>query len=152
MYLNEAGSAKAEALLGCGNLYDSHNSHLLTSLNCALHVELLLKKDVDYIVRDGKIELIEEYTGRVAENRYLPDGLQVALAAKEGLQSKAGGKILGTITLQHFISLYPKICGMTATAQASAMEFEDIYALTGRANSTEPAKHTDRPSAPDLYP
>lgn len=129
VYLNEAGSAKAESLLGCGNLYDSHNSHLLTSLNCALHVESLLKKDIDYIVRDGKIELIEEYTGRVAENRHLPDGLQAALAAKEGLQAKTGGKILGTITLQHFISLYPGICGMTATAHVSAMEFEDIYEL-----------------------
>ncbi|MFC9708975.1 DEAD/DEAH box helicase [Paenibacillus sp. NPDC056933] len=129
VYLNEAGAAKVESLLGCGNLYDSHNSHLLTSLNCALHVETLLKKDVDYIVRDGKIELIDEYTGRVAENRYLPDGLQNALVAKEGLQWKAGGKILGTITIQHFISLYPGICGMTATAHASAMEFENIYAL-----------------------
>ncbi|MDQ0492343.1 accessory Sec system translocase SecA2 [Paenibacillus brasilensis] len=129
VYLNEAGSAKAESLLGCGNLYESHNSHLLMSLNCALHAESLLKKDVDYIVRDGKIELIDEYTGRVAENRHLPDGLQAALAAKEGLQSNVGGKILGTITLQHFLSLYPKICGMTATAHASAMEFEDIYGL-----------------------
>ncbi|MGG4142466.1 DEAD/DEAH box helicase [Paenibacillus algorifonticola] len=129
VYLNEAGSAKAESLLGCGNLYEEHNSHLLMSLNCALHAELLLKKDVDYIVRDGKIELIDEYTGRVAENRHLPDGLQAALSAKEGLESKAGGNILGTITLQHFLSLYPKICGMTATAQASAMEFEVIYAL-----------------------
>ncbi|WP_017688332.1 DEAD/DEAH box helicase [Paenibacillus sp. PAMC 26794] len=129
VYLNEAGAAKAELLLGCGNLYDSHNSHWLTSLNCALHVESLLKKDVDYIVRDGVIELIEEHTGRVAENRYLPDGLQAALVAKEGLQWKAGGRILGTITIQHFISLYSGICGMTATAHASAMEFEDIYAL-----------------------
>ncbi|MBB3113727.1 preprotein translocase subunit SecA [Paenibacillus phyllosphaerae] len=129
VYLNEAGAAKAEVLLGCGNLYDSHNSQLLILLNCALHVESLLKKDVDYIVRDGNIELIEEYTGRVAENRYLPDGLQAALAAKEGLQPTAGGKILGMITLQHFISLYPKIGGMTATAHASAMEFEDIYEL-----------------------
>jgi preprotein translocase subunit SecA len=129
VYLNDAGAAKGELLLGCGNLYDSHNSHLLTSLNCALHVESLLKKDVDYIVRDGEIELIEEHTGRVAENRYLPDGLQAALVAKEGLQWKAGGRILGTITIQHFISLYSGICGMTATAQASAMEFEDIYAL-----------------------
>ncbi|WP_340008887.1 DEAD/DEAH box helicase [Paenibacillus sp. FSL K6-0276] len=129
VYLNEAGAAQAESMLGCGNLYDSHNSHLLTSLNCALHAESLLKKDVDYIVRDGKIELIEEYTGRVAENRYLPDGLQAALTAKEGLYSIAGGKILGTITIQHFISLYPQICGMTATAHASAMDFEDIYAL-----------------------
>ncbi|MBN2981324.1 MULTISPECIES: DEAD/DEAH box helicase [Cohnella] len=129
VYLNEAGSAKAESLLGCGNLYESHNSHLLSSLNCALHAEALLKKDVDYIVRDGKIELIDEYTGRVAENRQLPDGLQAALAAKEGLQPLAGGKVLGTITLQHFLSLYPKICGMTATAHASAVEFEEIYAL-----------------------
>ncbi|GAF07290.1 protein export cytoplasm protein SecA ATPase RNA helicase [Paenibacillus pini JCM 16418] len=129
VYLNEAGSAKAESLLGCGNLYENHNSHLLMSLNCALHAELLLKKDVDYIVRDGNIELIDEYTGRVAENRNLPDGLQAALAAKEGLQLLAGGRILGTITLQHFISLYPKICGMTATAQTSAMDFEEIYVL-----------------------
>ncbi|MDQ0091496.1 preprotein translocase subunit SecA [Paenibacillus anaericanus] len=129
VYLNEVGSAKAESLLGCGNLYESHNSHLLMSLNCALHAELLLKKDVDYIVRDGNIELIDEYTGRVAENRHLPEGLQAALAAKEGLQTLAGGKILGTITLQHFLSLYPKICGMTATAHASAMDFEDIYRL-----------------------
>ncbi|WP_338554248.1 DEAD/DEAH box helicase [Paenibacillus sp. KS-LC4] len=129
VYLNEAGSARAESLLGCGNLYDSHNSHLLMSLNCALHAELLLKRDVDYIVRDGKIELIDEYTGRVAENRHLPDRLQAALSAKEGLQAKAGGSILGTITLQHFLSLYPKLCGMTATARASAMEFEHIYGL-----------------------
>lgn len=129
VYLNEAGSAKAESLLGCGNLYESYNSHLLSSLNCALHAELLLKRDVDYIVRDGEIELIDEYTGRVAENRHLPEGLQAALAAKEGLQSKVGGNILGTITLQHFLSLYPKICGMTATAHASAMEFEAIYNL-----------------------
>lgn len=129
VYLNETGAAKAEALLGCGNLYDSNNSHLLTSMNCALHVELLLTRDIDYIVRDGKIELIEQYTGRVAENRYLPDGLQTALTAKEGLQATAGGRILGTITLQHFLSLYPKMCGMTATAQASTMEFEVIYNL-----------------------
>ncbi|MFF2886020.1 DEAD/DEAH box helicase [Paenibacillus sp. NPDC057967] len=128
-YLNEAGSAKVESLLGCGNLYESHNSHLLSSLNCALHVEVLLKRDVDYIVRDEKIELIDEYTGRVAENRHLPDGLQAALTAKEGLQSKSGGKILGTITLQHFLSLYPKACGMTATAHTSAIEFDDIYEL-----------------------
>ncbi|WNS45571.1 accessory Sec system translocase SecA2 [Paenibacillus sp. MMS20-IR301] len=129
IYLNEAGAAQAESILGCGNLYEMHNSQLLSSLNCALHAEALLHKDIDYIVRDGKIELIEEYTGRVADNRYLPDRLQAALAAKEGLHSYTGGKILGTITLQHFISLYPGICGMTATAYASATEFEDIYAL-----------------------
>ncbi|WP_145336342.1 accessory Sec system translocase SecA2 [Paenibacillus xylanexedens] len=129
VYLNESGSLKVESLLGCGNLYESHNSDLLTSLNCALHAETLFKIDVDYIVRDGKIELIDEYTGRVAENRHLPEGLQAALVAKEGLQSDVGGEILGTITIQHFISLYPKICGMTATANSSSMEFKEIYSL-----------------------
>jgi len=129
IYLNEAGAAKAEALLGCDNLYEGRNSLLLMALNCALHAELLLIKDVDYIVREGKIELIDEYTGRVAENRHLPEGLQAALAAKEGLSFQTGGKVLGTITLQHFLSLYPHICGMTATARASAMEFETIYGL-----------------------
>src|SRR5690606_29819613 len=100
VYLNEAGAARAEALLDCGNLYDSHNHELLTSLNCALHAETLLRRDVDYIVRDGQIELIDEYTGRVAANRYLPEGLQTALAAKEGLRAQGGGQILGTITFQ----------------------------------------------------
>jgi len=129
VYLNEVGSEKAELLLKCGNLYESSNLHLLTSLNCALHAEALLTKDVDYIIRDEKIELIDEYTGRVAENRHLPDGLQAALAAKEGVSLNNGGEVLGTITLQHFLSLYPKICGMTATAHASATEFRDGYDL-----------------------
>lgn len=129
VYLNEVGSAKVESLLGCGNLYESYNSNLLMSLNCALHAELLLNKDIDYIIRDGQIELIDEYTGRVAENRHLPDGLQAALYAKEGLHPIAGGKVLGTITLQHYLSLYPKICGMTATAHASAIEFKETYEL-----------------------
>ncbi|WP_020618226.1 preprotein translocase subunit SecA [Paenibacillus daejeonensis] len=129
VYLNEAGSATVEALLECGNLYETHNSSLLSALNCALHVEALLKKDVDYIVRDDRIELIDEYTGRVAENRHLPDRLQAALAAKEGLQSQTGGTILGTITLHHFIDLYPRMCGMTATAHAAALEFADGYEL-----------------------
>jgi preprotein translocase subunit SecA len=129
VYLNEAGSAKVELLLGCGNLYEESNSHLLMSLNCALHAALLLKRDIDYIVHDGEIKLIDEYTGRVAENRHLPEGLQTALYAKEELPVKTGGKVLGTITLQHFLSLYPKICGMTATAQASALEFKNIYNL-----------------------
>ncbi|MBO9599543.1 MAG: accessory Sec system translocase SecA2, partial [Cohnella sp.] len=72
---------------------------------------------------------IDPFTGRIAENRHWPDGLQAAVEAKEGLQSKTSGKILGTITLQHLLSLYPKISGMTATAQVSADEFKDIYEL-----------------------
>ncbi len=129
VFLTEAGAEKAEQLLRSGNLYESYNSHLLTALNCALHAESLLKRDVDYMIRDGKLELIDLYTGRVAENRHWPDGLQAAVEAKEGMQSKSSGKILGTITLQHLLSLYPKISGMTATAQDSADEFEETYGL-----------------------
>jgi preprotein translocase subunit SecA len=146
VYLNEEGAEKVELLLTCGDLYESHQSQLLMSLNCALHAEVLLKKDVDYIVRNGQIELIDEYTGRVAENRHLPDGLQAALYAKEGLQSKAGGKVLGTITLQHFLSLYPKISGMTATAHASAIEFKALYELQVlQIPPNQPNKRKDEP-------
>ncbi|RED60216.1 DEAD/DEAH box helicase [Cohnella lupini] len=130
VFLTEAGAEKAEQILRSGNLYESHNSHLLTSLNCALHAESLLKRDVDYMIRDGKLELIDLYTGRVAENRHWPDGLQAAVEAKEGMTSKSSGKILGTITLQHLLSLYPKVSGMTATAQDSAEEFEETYGLS----------------------
>ncbi|WP_127533170.1 accessory Sec system translocase SecA2 [Paenibacillus kobensis] len=129
VFLTEAGSDKVESLLNCGNLYEAHNVHLLTSIHCALHADALLQRDIDYIVRDGRIELIDEYTGRVAENRHLPEGLQAALEAKEGLASKVGGTILGTITLQHLLRLYPTISGMTATAQASADEFDYVYSL-----------------------
>lgn len=129
VYLTEAGAEKAEELLRTGNLYEAHNSHLLTALNCAIHAESLLKRDVDYMIRDGKLELIDVYTGRVAENRHWPDGLQAAVEAKEGMKNKSSGKILGTITLQHLLSLYPKISGMTATAQDSAKEFDETYSL-----------------------
>ncbi|MFC5467549.1 accessory Sec system translocase SecA2 [Cohnella suwonensis] len=129
VFLTEAGVEKAEKSLRSGNLYEAHNSHLLTSLNCAIHAESLLKRDVDYVIRDGKLELIDPFTGRVAENRHWPDGLQAAVEAKEGMTSNTAGKILGTITLQHLLSLYPKISGMTATAQDSADEFEETYNL-----------------------
>ncbi|QMV44657.1 preprotein translocase subunit SecA [Cohnella cholangitidis] len=129
VFLTETGAEKAEQLLRSGNLYEAHNSHLLTALNCALHAEALLKKDVDYMIRDGKLELIDLHTGRVAENRHWPDGLQAAVEAKEGMVSNSSGKILGTITLQHFLSLYPKFSGMTATAQDSADEFDETYSL-----------------------
>ncbi|MGM1050585.1 MAG: accessory Sec system translocase SecA2 [Bacillota bacterium] len=129
VYLTEAGAENVESLLHCGNLYDIENSDKLSELNCALHAEVLLKKGVHYIVRDGALQLIDEFTGRIADKRHWPDGLQAAVEVKEGLKVQAGGKILGSMTLQHFLSLYQKICGMTATAQSSADEFRDIYAL-----------------------
>ncbi len=95
----------------------------------ALHAEALLRRDVDYIVRDGRIELVDELTGRVAENRHWPDGLQAALEAKEGLQCRPEGTIFGSITIQHFLRKYPRLCGMTGTARPAAAELAEIYNL-----------------------
>ncbi len=89
VFLTESGSEKVEKRLGTGNLYEAHNSNLLTALNCALHAESLLKRDVDYVIRDGKLEIIDPYTGRVAQNRHWPDGLQAAVEAKEGIETKS---------------------------------------------------------------
>lgn len=129
VYLTEAGAEKVELRLDCGNLYDMENSDALIELNCMLHAEALLKKDIHYIVRHGCVQLIDEFTGRIAEKRHWPDGLQAAVEAKEGLRVRSTGKILGSMTLQHFLSLYNKKCGMTATAMTSMDEFKDTYVL-----------------------
>ncbi|MBN1223200.1 MAG: accessory Sec system translocase SecA2, partial [Candidatus Aminicenantes bacterium] len=129
IYLTDSGLKKVEGLLGCDNIHDPENMDLLTRLNQALHAEYLLARDIDYIVRNNRVEIVDEFTGRVVEDRHWPDGLQAAVEAKEKLRRGAGGSILGSITLQHFLQLYTKICGMTATAQASADEFHEFYNL-----------------------
>jgi preprotein translocase subunit SecA len=90
---------------------------------------VLLRQDVDYIVRSDRIELVDEFTGRVVDDRRWPDGLQAALEAKEGLPIRPGGNILGSITLQHFLMHYPGLSGMTATARPAAEELADAYGL-----------------------
>jgi len=127
--LTEIGIDRAQGLLHNANLYAPENVLLLTQLNLALHAKELLRKDVDYIVQDGKVELVDELTGRVVEDRHWPDGLQTALEAKEGLRVQPQGRILGSITLQHFLRLYPKLAGMTATAQPAAEELKEFYGL-----------------------
>ncbi len=127
--LTDAGAARAEALLACGNLFDSASSALLAALVQALHAHALLARDVDYIVRDGALALVDENKGRVAERRRWPEGLQAAVEAKEGLAIQHAGRILGSITLQSFIALYPRVCGMTGTAATQAAEFREIYGL-----------------------
>ena len=129
IHLTEAGLDRVEAMLSCGSLYDSKNLMLLTELNLALHAEVLLQRDVDYIVRNGKVEIVDEFTGRVVEKRHWPNGLQAAVEAKEGLKLRSEGMIRGSITLIHFMQLYPKICGMTATAQSAAEDFKEFYNL-----------------------
>lgn len=127
--LTPEGIDCVESLLGCGNLLATHNLGLLTGINCALHAKVLLRRDVDYIVREGRIQLVDEFTGRVVEDRHWPDGLQAALEAKEGLKLRPEGRILGSITLQHFVRLYPKLAGMTATASPAADELSRTYGM-----------------------
>lgn len=127
VFLTEKGISFVENQLVCSNLYDESNSELLQRLYYALHAEYLLSKDKDYIIRDGRVEIVDELTGRVAAKRKWPDGLQSAVEEKEKCPPQPKGKILNSITLQHFIQLYPKKCGMTATAIDSEEEFREFY-------------------------
>jgi len=127
VFPTDAGIRRIESLLGCGNLFAPENETLLAAIHCALHAELLLGRDIDYIVREGRIEIVDEFTGRVMAKRHWPDGLQAAVEAKEGVRRGSEGRILGSITLQHFFRLYPALCGMTATAAPSARELKEFY-------------------------
>lgn len=127
--LTERGVNRAEKVLECGSLYDGGNSEMLSRLHCALHAEYLLRVDRDYIVRNGRVELVDDFTGRVADKRRWPEWLQAALETKENLEVRAGGDILNSITLQHFLRLYPKIGGMTATAEAAEEELGEFYGV-----------------------
>jgi len=127
--LTEPGIEHVEETLGCGSLHRDDNYRLLTEINCALHAHALLRRDVDYIVRNGRISIVDEFTGRVVDDRHWPDGLQAALEAKEGLEAKTHGRILGSITLQHFLRLYPRLSGMTGTAQPAADELRQFYGV-----------------------
>jgi preprotein translocase subunit SecA len=124
-----AGLAAVEAKLDDINLYADENVDQLSAVNVALHAEALLHRDVDYIVRDGAVELIDEMRGRVAQRRRWPDGLQAAVEAKEGLSATAEGEVLGTITVQAFVALYPTVCGMTATAVLVGEQLREFFSL-----------------------
>ena len=129
VFLTDRGAERAEALLGCGNLFAAESVRLHAELRNALHARVLLRRDVDYIVRDGRIELVDELTGRVAEDRLWPDGLQASLEAKEGVLQQPEGRILDSLTLQLFLKKYPRLCGMTGTARPAAPELAEVYGL-----------------------
>lgn len=118
-----------EGQLGCTNLFAEENLTLFSELLDALQAEVLFHKDVDYIVREGKIELIDEFTGRTAENRHWPDGIQAAIETKEGIKGQSEGRIMNQITIQNFIMLHRKIAGMTGTAMDAAEDFRKFYSL-----------------------
>jgi preprotein translocase subunit SecA len=121
--LTDSGAAVVERSLHCPNLYDIRYAAVLAAIQDALHAEVLLRRDVDYIVKNNAIELVDEFKGRIAENRRWPSGLQSAIEAKENLPLKNQGRILGSITLQNLAALYPRKCGMTGTAATQAAEF-----------------------------
>ncbi|MCO8270035.1 accessory Sec system translocase SecA2 [Actinoplanes sp. TRM 88003] len=125
----EAGLKKIEEQLGDVDLYADDQVLQLSAVNVALHAHALLRRDVDYIVRDGSVELIDEMRGRVAQRRRWPDGLQAAVEAKEGLSATAEGEVLDTITVQAYIALYKTVCGMTATAVHVGEQLREYFKL-----------------------
>ena len=129
-FLSDEGIKKAEQSFGVKDLHDPQHQHLLSAINQALHAQVLLTKDVDYITKGGVVKLIDEFTGRVVEDRKWRDGLQAAVEAKEGLKIQSDGNILNAVTLQHLLQKYPKIAGMTATAQPSSEEFSLFYGFS----------------------
>jgi len=128
--LTNPGIDAIEHKLAIADLLGTDQVDTMTRVNAALHAKELLHREVDYLVRDGRIDLIDEFTGRVVEDRHLPDGLQAAVAAKEGLVPGSAGTILGSITLQHLLTRYEKIAGMTATAYTACGELKEFYGLT----------------------
>src|SRR5438105_10176437 len=125
------GSIEAvERALKIDNLYDPRNSQLVNHLNQALKAEALFHRDVDYVVQDGEVKIVDEFTGRIMEGRRWSEGLHQAVEAKEGVQIQEEHVTLATITLQNYFRLYEKLAGMTATAKTEEKEFVEIYGLT----------------------
>jgi preprotein translocase subunit SecA len=127
--LSEPGVDKMEKRLGITNLYDPNNIEILHHVNQALRAHVLFKKDVDYVVRDGEVMIVDEFTGRMMPGRRWSDGLHQAIEAKENVNIENENQTLATITYQNFFRMYNKLSGMTGTADTEATEFNQIYKL-----------------------
>lgn len=127
--LTEAGNDKVEKALNVANLYDVANINLLHHVHQALRAHVLFKRDVDYVVKDGEVMLVDEFTGRILSGRRYSEGLHQAIEAKEGVKVERESQTLAAITLQNFFRLYKKLAGMTGTAVTEAEEFHRIYKL-----------------------
>ena len=123
VHLTDSGIYRIEKALGCGNLFEERNLRVLSAVQDSLHAHALLKRDVDYVVKAGSVELVDEFKGRIAQDRRWPAGLQSAVEAKERVRLKAQGRVLGSITVQSLAALYERICGMTGTAATQSDEF-----------------------------
>lgn len=148
VFLTDIGAARVERLLGIDSLYDEDNvSTTLVQVNVALHARELLRRDVDYIVRDGKVALVDSSRGRIADLQRWPDGLQAAVEAKEGLDVSGGGRVLDTLTVQQLIGRYDITCGMTGTAVAAGDQFREFYGM--RVSVVDPNEPCIRDDEPD---
>lgn len=127
--LTDDGVSLGEKLLGVENLYDPRNIEWLHHLNQALKANVLFKRDVDYLVRDGQVVIVDEFTGRAMQGRRFSDGLHQALEAKEGVKVEKENQTLASITFQNYFRMYAKLAGMTGTADTEAAEFKKIYNL-----------------------
>lgn len=127
--LFESGILKVESALGIKNLYDPANLETLHCVNQALKARHLFHRDVDYMVKDGKVVIVDEFTGRLMEGRRWSDGLHQAVEAKEKAEIEQENQTLATITLQNYFRMYEKLSGMTGTADTEAFEFQNIYKL-----------------------
>ena len=127
--LTEEGVAKCERLLNLGNLYDPANMEIIHHVYQGLRAHTLFEKDVDYVVKDGEIVIVDEFTGRQMPGRRWSDGLHQAIEAKEAVKIERENQTLATITFQNYFRMYKKLSGMTGTAETEAPEFDKIYKL-----------------------
>ncbi|MGE5248056.1 MAG: preprotein translocase subunit SecA, partial [Verrucomicrobiota bacterium] len=125
----ESGIPKIERLLSVENLYDPHNIEVLHHVNQALKAHVLFHRDVDYMVKDGEVVIVDEFTGRLMPGRRWSDGLHQAVEAKEGVKVENENQTLATITFQNYFRMFSKLAGMTGTADTEAAEFQQIYNL-----------------------
>ena len=127
--LTESGVAKVERLLGVHNLYDPRQIDTLHHVQQALKAHAIFKRDVDYVVKDGEVIIVDEFTGRLMPGRRWSDGLHQAVEAKERVHIREENQTLATITIQNYFRMYKKLAGMTGTADTEAPEFKKIYKL-----------------------
>ncbi|HSQ36898.1 MAG TPA: preprotein translocase subunit SecA, partial [Acidimicrobiia bacterium] len=125
----EPGVARVEEILGVPNMYDHTNVDLVHHLDVSLRAKELYHRDVDYVIADGEVKIVDEFTGRILEGRRYSEGLHQAIEAKEGVRIKEENQTLATITLQNYFRMYEKLAGMTGTALTEAGEFAEIYKL-----------------------
>jgi len=148
VFATENGVKRVEKILKIDNLYDPKNAILIHHLNQALKALILFKRDVDYLVKNGEVIIIDEFTGRLMPGRRYSEGLHQAIEAKEGVKIKQEHQTLATITIQNYFRIYEKLAGMTGTAATEAEEFRKIYSLEVVVIS--PNKTLVRNNLPDL--